>query len=436
MRPLPLAAASVLLVGLACASGDDPPAREEAPAAAAPADGELCEHGVLEPVCTKHHPALIPVFQAKGDWCEEHGFAMSFCPIHHPERGGRPVADVSSDGAPADGLKIRFKTRETAAQAGILTVPAAVATDEGGVEAAAHLTWDATRVALVGARTPGVVQSVKADVGTVVKAGDALAVVQSPTAAADRSAAEAARSRVELAEKALERKRGLEGVVSQAELARAEQELTAARAELQGAQASVGYTLTAPIAGVVTRRDVTVGASVDAGMSMFEIVDPSRLWAEIDVPETEVGYVRSGQAASIALDGLEDRVLTGTIDYVAPSIDPDTRTTLARVALDNADGALRANMYGTARIAVGGDRDVLVVPSTAVQRAKSADVVFVKLAADEYETRRVKVVRRQGDVVHLAKGVKAGEEVVTEGSFLLKTEILKDSIGAGCCDVE
>jgi cobalt-zinc-cadmium efflux system membrane fusion protein len=437
MRPIFLAAAFGLLVGLACASGGpDPDAEQAPPATSAELDGELCEHGVLEAVCTKHHPALIPVFQAKGDWCEEHGFAMSFCPIHHPERGGRPLADVSSDGAPADGLKIRFKTRETAAQAGIQTAPATIAADEGGVEATAHLTWDATRLAVVGARSAGVVQRIQADVGTAVKAGDPLAVVQSPTAAADRSAADAARSRVELAEQALQRKRGLEGVVSQADLARAEQELTAARAELQGAQASVGYTLTAPIAGVVTRRDVTVGASVDAGTSMFEIVDPSRLWAEIDVPETEVGYVRSGQTASITLDGLEDRVLTGTIDYLAPSIDPDTRTTLARVALDNADGALRANMYGTARIAVGGDRDVLVVPSTAVQRAKSVDVVFVKLGVDEYETRRVRVVRRQGDVAHLAKGVKAGEEVVTEGSFLLKTEILKDSIGAGCCDVE
>lgn len=199
---------------------------------------------------------------------------------------------------------------------------------------------------------------------------------------------------------------------------------------------AVGYTLTAPIAGVVTRRHVTVGAGVDAGSTMFEIVDSSRLWAELHVPETEITHVRAGQTVSLTLDGLADRDLFGTIDYVAPSIDPDTRTTLARVALDNADGALRANMYGTARVSVGGARDVLLVPSAAVQRAKSVDVVFVKRGVDEFETRRVKVIRRQGDVVYLANGVAGGEEVVTEGSFLLKTETLKDSIGAGCCDVE
>jgi cobalt-zinc-cadmium efflux system membrane fusion protein len=179
-----------------------------------------------------------------------------------------------------------------------------------------------------------------------------------------------------------------------------------------------------------------MGSAVEAGAPMFEIVDPSRLWAELAVQEADLADVRAGQSVAITLDGAGDRVIAGTIDYLAPSIDPDTRTTRARVALDNADHVLRANMYGTARIAVGGDRDVLVVPSAAVQRAKTVDVVFVQLAVDEYETRRVKVVRRQGEFVHLAKGVKVGEQVVTEGSFLLKTEILKDSIGAGCCDVE
>lgn len=311
-----------------------------------------------------------------------------------------------------------------------------VAADEGGVEAMTHLTWDATRVAAVGARAPGVVQAIRADVGTVVSPGQALAVVESPTAGADRSAVAAARVRAEVAERSLERKRGLESLVSRADLAQAEQELATARAELKGFESAVGYTLTAPIAGVVTRRDVTMGSAVEAGAPMFEIVDPSRLWAELAVQEADLADVRAGQSVAITLDGAGDRVIAGTIDYLAPSIDPDTRTTRARVALDNADHVLRANMYGTARIAVGGDRDVLVVPSAAVQRAKTVDVVFVQLAVDEYETRRVKVVRRQGEFVHLAKGVKVGEQVVTEGSFLLKTEILKDSIGAGCCDVE
>lgn len=421
-----------LLVGLACAG--PPPAAEEAPPPAE-LDGALCDHGVVEAVCTKHHPALVAVFRAKGDWCEEHGFAMSFCPVHHPERGGRPPSAAGPDGAPSDGLKIRLATRAASEQAGIRTVPVAVALDEGGVEATVHLTWDATRVALVGARAAGIVARVDADVGATVRPGARLASVSSPTAAADRASVDAARGRMHLAEQALARKRSLDGVVSRADLAQAEQELAAARAALTSSEVASGYALTAPLAGVVTRREVTVGAAVTAGEPLFEIVDPSRLWAELHVPEAELGWVRTGQTATVALDGL-DRPLSGPIDYLAPSIDPDTRTAVARVPLANPDGALRANMAGTARIAVGGGRDVLVVPVSAVQRAKGVDLVFVRLADDEFETRRVTVVRRRGDLVHLAKGVAAGEEVVTDGSFLLKTEVLKDSIGAGCCDVE
>src|SRR5690349_15458438 len=107
------------LAGLSC--GNEPTAKGAKPAAAAAAaDGEICkEHGVLESICTKCNPKLIPVFQAKGDWCPEHGFPESVCPICHPERGGRPAADVGTDGAPADGTKVRLKATDTARIAGI-----------------------------------------------------------------------------------------------------------------------------------------------------------------------------------------------------------------------------------------------------------------------------------------------------------------------------
>ena len=71
-----------------------------------------------------------------------------------------------------------------------------------------------------------------------------------------------------------------------------------------------------------------------------------------------------------------------------------------------------------------------------VQRAKGVALVFVKLAPDHYEARRVKLGLTQGELVEVVEGVKAGEAVATRGSFLLKTETLKGAIGAGCCDVE
>ncbi len=147
---------------------------------AAPAEGALCkEHGVLEALCTKHNPALIPVFQAKGDWCAEHGFPESICPICHPERGGRPPGDVAADGAPADGTKVRFKKKDTADLTGIATAKAIVRDNAGGVVATARLVYDATKLAHVNARSPGVVRALKVDVGASVKEGDALAIIDS-----------------------------------------------------------------------------------------------------------------------------------------------------------------------------------------------------------------------------------------------------------------
>jgi cobalt-zinc-cadmium efflux system membrane fusion protein len=93
-------------------------------------------------------------------------------------------------------------------------------------------------------------------------------------------------------------------------------------------------------------------------------------------------------------------------------------------------------MYGSGEITVSDALPSVTVPASAVQRAKGVDLVFVRFAEDEYEARRVKLRSRQGDLVRLSGGVKPGEAVVTLGSFLLKTETLKDSIGAGCCDVE
>ena len=101
--------------------------KEEVRPAVRPAavEGAMCEeHGVLAALCTKHNPKLIPVFQAKGDWCAEHGFPESICPICHPERGGKPAAAITAEAAPADGTRIRLRGKETAAHAGVKTAKA------------------------------------------------------------------------------------------------------------------------------------------------------------------------------------------------------------------------------------------------------------------------------------------------------------------------
>lgn len=407
------------------------------------------EHGVLEAVCTKCNPKLIPIFQAKGDWCAEHEFPESICPICHPGRGGRPGMDVSSENEPpADGTKIIFRTLETARQAGIETVKATTGTSEGEVAATAMLTADASRVARVNARAPGVVRAIRADLGVTVDRGAPLAVIESAELARSQGELQAARGRLEVAEAAFEREQGLleKGITSAREVQAARQELEAARAEVASGEAmlemvgaggggSGSYTLRSPISGTVTARSINVGTLVQGEEMLFEIVDVSRLWAEIDIPERDAQGVRLGQAATIEVDGLEGE-FHGTVDFLSPVIDPATRTVRARAALDNRAGLLRANMYARARIAAGGGATAVIVPRAAVQEARGTNLVFVRLAEDEFETRRVSVTPVGEEFFALARGVSPGEDVVTTGSFLLKTETLKESIGAGCCEIE
>ncbi len=408
----------------------------------------LCEHGVLGPACPKCNPALAPVYQAKGDWCPEHGFPMSFCPIHHPEKGGRPSADVSTDEAPADGTKVRFKSPEVAQRAGLVVAKAEARSDEGGLEALATIAWDATRVALVSARAPGVVAELRVDVGSIVKRAQTLAVLDSAVVGSGRASIDAARARLALAEAELARREGLgpSGAISVAEIDRTRAERDAARADLRSAEAAMGmvgagegtagrYTLSAPLSGVITRREAVVGGQVEGSAVLFEVVDPSTVWADIEVPEADQGHVGLGQRVVFTSDLLGDRTFEGTVASISPAIDPTKRTVLARAALLNTDGVLRANLFGQVRIATP-ETAAVAVPAAALQRAKGKDLVFVRLEEGLYEARRVEVAARQGDTVVLRRGVAPGEDVVTEGSFLLKTETLKDSIGAGCCDVE
>lgn len=415
-------------------------------------DGQgMCEeHGVLEAVCTKCNPSLVPIFQAKGDWCGEHGFPESFCPICNPERGGKPTADMSpeeQDGAPADGTKIVFKTLDTARLAGIETARAEEDTHQQGMLVTARLVYDATRHALVNARFPGVVREIRAEVGTRIRRGGTLAVVESAELGGERSRVASARMRMEVAEAEVARERELleKGVSSIRAVQAAERELEAARAELAGARAAVElvgqggtggtYALASPLEGIVTRRNTTVGRMVGTAEPLFEIVDTRRLWAELDVPEELLPQIAVGDEVSVTATGLGTQAFRGTIDYLAPEVDPHTRTCVARVPLDNPDGMLRANMFVEARVHLASGRAVLV-PRDALQQAKGVPLVFVKLAEDTFETRRVRIVPGLGERIAILDGVAAGEEVATAGSFLLKTETLKGSIGAGCCEVE
>jgi cobalt-zinc-cadmium efflux system membrane fusion protein len=422
----------------------------ESRTAAAPIAADMCaEHGVLEAICTKCHPKLIAVFKAKGDYCEEHGFPMFVCPVHFPERGGRPAGDVAIDEAPADGTKIRFKSLETARRSGLEFVRAVGGSDVSGVAAPAVIVADASRMARVNAPARGVVRQLLASPGSVVGVGGPLAVIASAEVGTVRSNLQTASARARAAEASYRREKELyeRGVSALREVQAAQQEWETAQGEVEAASAALSmmgaskgsagtYVLRSPIRGTVITSAASVGSLVDIDKSLFEIVDASTLWADIDVPEREAFRVATGQRVVLRLDGLPGREFHGKVHSISPVIDPHTRSAKARARITTKDPALRANMFARATVFTNPSQATVLVPRAAVQEAKGVHLVFVRLSEDVFETRRVEAMPVDGEMVAINSGLKPGEPVVTTGSFLLKTETLKGSIGTGCCEVD
>lgn len=448
--PMLVALAALASAAVACRKEAAPVTTRAAPTEAG-ANG-VCAHGVLQPICPKCNPKVAAVFQAKGDWCKEHGMPESVCPICHPERGGRPARDISvkpsdkpADALPPDGTKIRLKSKEAARLAGITVAVADSRNVGAGVTVVAKISYDGRKLAHVNARSRGVVRSLSAELGTKVDKGTTLAEIESGEVGADRSRARGASVRIESAKKNFDRVQSLrtDGLGTEKDLNEARRELEAAKAEhaalsaglvvAGGGGAGGVYLLTSPLAGMVTKREATIGKLVGTDEVLFEIVDTSTMWADLEIPERDLTSVAREQEAVIELDGVRDRQFRGKVDFLSPALDAHTRTASARVPLSNADAALRANMYGKARILSGKARTGTFLPVGAVQRVKTEHVVFIRTAEDVFETRRVTLGAREGATVEIATGLKPGETVAHDGSFLLKTEISKDAIGSGCC---
>jgi len=467
---------ALALAALAATGCASPPGSREPPAAAgatpgagaptgtvekAAPSGDWCaEHGVPESACTKCKPALIAKFQAAGDWCAEHGFPESVCPLCGHGRpapagagdaAGATAATPASpgDGAPATGTKVRFRDAEVARTAGLRIAQAEAAPAAAFLETTARIVSDPTRTAAVNARASGVIRSVEADIGARVSRGSPLAILDSPEIGAARSRLPAIRARLKTADAALERVEKLHerGIVAFKEVLEARQERESALAEVtaaEGVLALVGgealpggkTVLASPLSGVVAERLASAGALVSAGELLFRVVDPSRVWAEIDIPEADLDRVAPGAPVTFFVEAADGREFTGTLAAIAPEVDPRTRTVRGRVPIDNRDGALRANMFARARIARAPGTGGLIVPAAAVQDAHGAALVFVKLSDTLFEARRVRSRPIAAGFAQVTGDLRAGEPVVTEGSFLLKTETLRESIGAGCCDVE
>ncbi len=435
--------------------------------------GMCKEHGVPEALCVQCKPYLKSAFIAAGDWCEEHDTPESQCRVCNPDAG-----EDASRRATAAGAELRWQ-REPSLGCITSSTPVTLASPEAlaaagleyiqvsprplvrVIERNAQVTYNTNRYARVSSRAAGVVTEVLRDLGETVRAGDTLAIVESTELGSAKSdllqsielmglwKANAKREQDLLAKGV-----GIEREVLEANTRLAEARITASKARqrlrnlgLSGEQVAAVETegdtspllqLLAAFDGLVIERSAVAGDVVESGQAIMTIADTSTMWAMVDLAELDLTTVRLDQPVTLMLDGLKGMVFPGRLTWISTAVDPGTRALRARVEVENARGLLRAHMFGRARINAGEDRAALLLPKEAVQWEGCCNVAFRRSASDALTFQPVRLMLGfdAGDHYEVLQGLEAGDTVVSRGSFILKNEILKNSVGAGCCEVD
>lgn len=311
----------------------------------------------------------------------------------------------------------------------------------------ARIDLDQTRVARIGASVTGRVTEINAMLGTTVKKGSQLAMLNSTELGRAQSDYLKAITQVNLRQVTVKRAERLKegGVLSEAEyqerkavLTEAEVDLRAARDQLkimgmsehdlkildQDRNIHSFSPVTSNIEGVVIERNIAVGQVVQPADSLYTVADLSRLWLVAEVPEQQAHWAREGDQVQAEIPALPELEVVGKLIYVADLVNPETRTVMVRMELTNPDRLFKPNMLAALKITKPGSH-ALVIPSQAIVREGDQDYVFVEQSADSFELRAVKLGREENRRRPLLSGIKSGERVVVNGSFHLNNERLK-----------
>lgn len=299
----------------------------------------------------------------------------------------------------------------------------------------------------------GRVVEVHADLGQIVAPNQVLAVLYSSDLGLAQSAYLKARARRHVVEQAYQRAQFLleEKVIGQAEAQRREGEMISIRAEAQEAHERLRLLgmdkkdiselektqtirsqvpIVAPFAGRVIARNITRGEVVETTQKLFVVADLSTVWVVGNVSEKDIAYVHRATAApnqliEVRVSAYSGEAFQGAISYVGDVLDPSTRTMQVRLTVDNPAGRLKPEMFATIRIASEADQDVLVIPEMAVQQDRERSFVFVQQEPGVFEARTIQVGNTNGAFAEVLDGLREGEVVVTQGAFILKSELLK-----------
>jgi cobalt-zinc-cadmium efflux system membrane fusion protein len=335
---------------------------------------------------------------------------------------------------------------------------------EAPVALTGEIRFDERRVTHLSPRIEGTIRKVHASLGEHVRRGQPLVELESVQIGEAESDYLSAQASLRLARASAERQEQLrkEQISSEKEYLSARQELEAAQIRaraageklarlgvargdverLAGAGRSSGggsVVVRAPADGVVLDMHAVPGELVKPEASVVTIGDVSSMWVWADLHEDQLGRVLDAQRggklrADVAVKAFPDASFPGAVDFVGPSMDERTRTVKVRVAAANPDAKLRAGMFATVRIYLPGEEEALAVPGAAVLADEGRSFVFVHHHGEYWIRRPVEPGRRWAEWVEVTRGLSGAETVAADGAFLLKSDVLRSKMGAGCAD--
>ena len=355
-----------------------------------------------------------------------------------PEAAAKPA----TSGDTRDTRKTVRLSAKVIADAKIKTALVSMEVLVGALDLPGEVASDPDKTARVASPVAGLVEQVAFKEGTPVKKGDVLALVRVPELGKIRSAYASTLAKAKAARANADRLKALraEGLSSEQDAMNAEAEAQSLEAEaraLSEQTASMGMaaggagallTLRAPLAGIAVTRDAVAGQPISAEQSIGTIADLSELWFLARVYERDLDQLRLGAKAKVRLDAFPNDEFEGAVGYVGKQVDPLTRTLMARIQIVNRGERLRLGLYGSAHVLA--DDEAKKAPSAVVPRSAVLDmggkaVAFVKKPDGIFEVDEVVVGETSLDKVEIKGGLAAGQEVVVDGGFTVKSAFLK-----------
>jgi cobalt-zinc-cadmium efflux system membrane fusion protein len=373
--------------------------------------------------------------------------ALAFLAGCGDQRTAGPTAQASAPATPAPAAtpadpRTVKPAPELAARIVVGTPPVVKFIDP--LRVPARIEVDAQRVARVGATVTGRVTDIVVNAGEDVRRGQVLARLNSTELSSAQLGLLKAHAQRELAARAVTRAKQLldADVIGVAEMQRRESELVQADADLSAFRdqlqvlgmppASIGELIAtrrvesmtqvvASLSGTVIERKVTAGQVVQPADPMFLVADLASVWLVAEVPEQRAGGVRVGAPIEAEIAALPGRVLSGTLSFVAATVDPSTRTVLVRTNLPNPDRAYKPAMLATMTVP-GAPIPAPAVPGVAVVEEEGREHVFVARDGGAFTLRPVTLAPGQDGMRRIVSGVRPDETVVLEGAIALEAE--------------